>query len=342
MSLFFEDWAVSYGSPYLISPEETEEPEATLIEDGKKLRFHAGRDVSGLASKPGDASAMETATKTNGGLPPLAFVDGVRRGEASLYRHDPTTHEIVHGVAGAHACGAVISEGTAPLVFRDIRIRRLVIWGGGQKPELSPALGGFEWEADSILADSPKDLLKRLHDGMRTAEATLAEILGKKGYLTVIDGPLPYGRVIDAPILGYIKTHHKAQLAPMDHKRVPDLAPGERTSLFAKKDHCYSTYLRLAPRGAFSGPWAGIVRLEIPIGVGLKAAKQEADRAAFFLPRFAGIAHKDPRAPQNLQPIGALEGHLRHLLGDPRLAGRAVREAVTNNAGRRAFVNDAQ
>jgi hypothetical protein len=308
MTVFFEDWSVSYGSPYLIEPEETED-EAELIEDGGKLRFHQGRDFG----QP---------------LPPLAFVDGVRRGEASLYKHDPATGEIIHGVAGAHACGAVIRNGAERLEFQRTRVTRLAIWGAGQKPDLPPTEHGFRWESDTVEATSPKALLDRLQARMRSSEATLAESLGKEGYLTVIDGPLPYGRVIDVPILGYVKTHHKAQLAPRHHKRVPELLPGERTSLFVRKEHCYSAYLRLAPRGSFSGPWAGIVRIEIPIGAGREAAAREADRAAFFLPRFAGIAHKDPRAPQNLQPIGALESHLRRLLGDSRLAGRAVREAV--------------
>jgi hypothetical protein len=311
MTVFFEDWSVSYGSPYLIQPDELSDEPAELIEDGKSLHFHAGRDF-------GEA------------LPPLAFVDGVRRGEASLYRHDPATGDIVHGVAGAHARGAVLREGDGPLQFHDTRVTRLAIWGAGQKPLLPPTEHGFSWESDSIADASPKDLLARLQERMRSAEATLAEALGKAGYLTVIDGPLPYGRVIDAPILGYIKTHHKALLQPRDHRRVPDLSPGERTSLFVRKKHCYSAYLRLAARGPFSGPWAGIVRLEIPIGVGLDVAAREADRAACFLPRFAGVAHKDPRAPQNLQPIGALENHLRHLLGDRRLAGRAVRESVAH------------
>ena len=44
------------------------------------------------------------------------------------------------------------------------------------------------------------------------------------------------------------------------------------------------------------------------------------------------MAHRDPRAPQNLQPVGALESRLRHLLGDPGLAYRAVRESVSDLA----------
>jgi hypothetical protein len=68
--------------------------------------------------------------------------------------------------------------------------------------------------------------------------------------------------------------------------------------------------------------------LEIPQSPGLKAAVEVADRVAGAIPRFAGVAHRDPRAPQNLQPIGALETHLRHLLGHVGLATRAVHEAV--------------
>lgn len=312
MTIFFEDWNVSYGSPYLIEPDEMSDDPAELIEDKNRFRFH-----------PGKQEGEE--------LPPLAFVDGVRRGEASLYRHDPLSGEIVHGVAGAHARGAVVRNGNGPLLFKDTRVSRLCIWGAGQKPTLSPTEHGFQWESDSIIETSPKDLLARLHQRMRSSEAELAEAMGKAGYLTVIDGPLPYGRVIDVPILGYIKTHHKAILKAEHHRKVPSLAQGERTSLFARK-HCFSAYLRLAPRGPFSGPWAGIVRIEIPVGAGIDLAIREANRAAFFLPKFAGVAHKDPRAPQNLQPIGALENHLRHLLGDPRLAARAVRESVAHDS----------
>ena len=70
------------------------------------------------------------------------------------------------------------------------------------------------------------------------------------------------------------------------------------------------------------------MRLEVPESAGLPAAINAVEQAASIIPRYAGIAHRDPRAPQNLQPVGALESHLRHLLGDPGLAYRAVREAV--------------
>jgi hypothetical protein len=46
------------------------------------------------------------------------------------------------------------------------------------------------------------------------------------------------------------------------------------------------------------------------------------------LPRYASARHKDPRAPQNLYPIGGLERELRRRLGDRDLAMRALRVAA--------------
>jgi hypothetical protein len=42
----------------------------------------------------------------------------------------------------------------------------------------------------------------------------------------------------------------------------------------------------------------------------------------------ASEAHLDPRAPQNLVPIAALERHLRHRMGDQGLVYRALRLAL--------------
>ena len=42
------------------------------------------------------------------------------------------------------------------------------------------------------------------------------------------------------------------------------------------------------------------------------------------LPRFASRLHKDPRAPQNLSPIGGLERELRRRLGDPAVLYRSL------------------
>jgi hypothetical protein len=78
--------------------------------------------------------------------------------------------------------------------------------------------------------------------------------------------------------------------------------------------------------------WTGIVRCEASGQLPLAAAIGLADRTAALLPALASEAHLDPRAPQNLVPIAALEKELRHLMGDTRLVYRALRAAVAEAA----------
>jgi hypothetical protein len=309
MGIFVEDWPATLGSPYLVSPDDPGSATAILVEDEGDLSVHA----------------TNRAEQYNGGL---AFVDGVRRGEAYLYQHDGATGAIARGVAGGHACGAVISDTGVGAEFAEIRIRRLVIWGSGLVGDLPAVSGGWSWQSVSIADPSPDAPLRELQTRMRQEEGRLAEALCEKHYLVLIDGPLNFLRSRDLPVVGYVKTHHRALLALEHHARIPQLRAGERTSLFRLGEDRYSCYLRLAAPSPTAGPWSGIVRLEIPQSAGLKATKRVADLAAGLIPRFAGIPHRDIRAPQNLQPIGALEHHLRHLLGNPGLATRAVREAV--------------
>jgi hypothetical protein len=74
----------------------------------------------------------------------------------------------------------------------------------------------------------------------------------------------------------------------------------------------YSRHIRLAPPAVIAHPMAGIVRLEISTGMGLQGAVEAADFSARVIPKFTSTPERDPRAPQNLLPIGALERALRH------------------------------
>jgi hypothetical protein len=314
MNVFVEDWGATYGSPYLVLPDDVGTAKAVLVEDGDDLRCHPGRPPVN-----GDGA--------------VAFVDGVRRGEASLWLDDPGSGLGARGVAGGHACGCVLADGATRPEYGNTHVMRLAIFGSGLKAALPDVPGGWHWRSASIDDPHPDAPLQDLQKRMRIAEAELSEELCEDGYLTVIDGPLYYVRSRDLPVVGYVKTHHSAKLAPEQHRRIPELGAGERTSLFRLGDDRYSAYLRLTARSATSSPWTGIVRIEIPQSPGLAEAIETADRVTGLLPRFAGIPHRDPRAPQNLQPIGALETHLRHLLGHPGLATRAVREAVAALVG---------
>ena len=84
----------------------------------------------------------------------------------------------------------------------------------------------------------------------------------------------------------------------------------------------YAWYSRLVP---LRSPWhdhAGVVRCEVPAGIGIDAAVALADSVAALLPRFAGRP-TDPRAPQNLAPVGGLETWLRHRMGHAGIVRRA-------------------
>jgi hypothetical protein len=301
--LYFEDWDASYGSPYLISADQAD-GEAKFAEVAEGIR---------VVPAPCDPRAT-------------AFVDGVRRGEGLLYRQT-AAGALLRGTVGAHACGAVFCTPGSSAAFGPMETRRLVIFGGGVPVEL-PAVDGYSWEAAAVASLEPDAPLQELQTRMRMAEGQLAERLSGDGWLTVVDGPLNFIRSRDRTIVGLVKTHHRPLLPPADHARVSDLRCGERTPLFTLGADRYSCYVRIAVPGSRSSPWYGIVRIEVPQSFGVEAARTTADEVTCTLPRYAGIPHRDPRAPQNLQPVGALEKHLRHRLGSSRLASRAARIAV--------------
>jgi hypothetical protein len=121
-----------------------------------------------------------------------------------------------------------------------------------------------------------------------------------------------------------VKTQRGRYLPPNLSTVVTSLTPGERSPVFRGTawGGSYSWYLRLpGPAGA---PWSGIVRVESSPELTPTEAIALADVSAATLPRFASATYKDPRAPQNLVPIGGLERRLRAMLGDSRLLHRGL------------------
>jgi hypothetical protein len=308
MKIFVDDWPVTEGAHYSVNDDVLTSAPAVLVEDGSELKPHGG---------PG-GELLEG---------PVAFVDGVRRGEALLYQENDVG-DVAAGVAGAYACGAVLVSWKDPPEFIETRATRVVLWESRRPSDLPEIDGGFRWKSYACESKPPLGPLDDLQRRMREEEGRLAGSLCDKLITTIVDGTLRYVIRRDRPVVGYIKTHHSVWLDRDNHRLVPGLRVGERTSLFRIGDHRYSAYLRIAAQGAYSGPWSGIVRIEIPRFAPLCEVARLADQVASAMPRFAGVPHRDPRAPQNLQPIGALEAHLRHLLGDQGLAARAVRDAV--------------
>jgi hypothetical protein len=201
------------------------------------------------------------------------------------------------------------------------------VWGGGRTGDLGPR-NGYHWKSVSIASYDPADPLNALQDLMRQAEAALAGDLAKAGWLVVLDGPLNRIRSITSMMAGYAKTHQRQLLPDDQHIRIPTLAVGERCPIWALGSDRYTCYARVGPPGPVGSPWGGIIRLEFPANFGFDAAVAAADRLTNRLPVYAGVAHRDPRAPQNLTPVRNLEQALARRIGTARLSARTARDAV--------------
>ena len=303
-----EPFDASYGAGFRPDEEDGEAVECRVVEDGGRFRIHRPRDAGPPAR--------------------LCFVDGVRRTEAHLTRTS-AEGETITGLAGAWGAGAVLIDGDGPAEIGRVEVGRAVIFSGGAGVRLRPHPGGWRWMSLSVDGEEPRAASQHLQRLMRETEADIAHRLFEEDWMVVFDGPL-HGirRSRTTHVTGYVKTHHRRTLAAEHWQAVPRLAVGERTSLFAMKGERYACYIRVGDAGPWASPWAGIARLEVPASSGGAQAIKIVDRAARWLPAFASAPHRDARAPVNLAPVARLERHLHHLLGDPRLALRAVREAV--------------
>lgn len=264
------------------------------------------------------------------------FVDGVRRIEHRL--HVEEGGRVLHGLLGSFGVGAV--EVAERAVVLRAEIRRVACVGGGFRVdplELRVGRTAVVFEPEPVAENTPMAPLQGLQAAMRRAEAVLGESLAAGADLLVLDGPLSYVDRVAGPTVGLVKRLLQRYLPAERESLLPALGPGQRTPLFLIHDPAgrrprYSAYARLAYGRAIESPLAGLVRLEIPGAMGLEHARRVADLAASHLPRFASDPVRDPRAPQNLYPVGGLETELRRRLGDPLVIRRAVESLLTEEA----------
>jgi hypothetical protein len=173
-----------------------------------------------------------------------------------------------------------------------------------------------------------------LQNAMRRREAELAETMAAAGGMVFLDGPLTFVAESVRPVVGFVKRLLKPYLPPPQSGLLRTLAVGERTPLFLIEAHTprYSWYVRLGRGRPIDSAVAGIVRLETSGALGKDAARELADASARELPRFASSPERDPRAPQNVYPIGGLETALRHRLGDHLVVRRAIESRLQREA----------
>jgi hypothetical protein len=305
-TLRLDPWAPEYeGSIQLPSDDDGGHPVDTRVEQAELK-----------AIRPADGPRPRR----------IAFVDGVRRVEHRLLvtRGDRTAF----GLLGSFGAGAVRVDGVARVT--DVLVGRAAVVGGGEAIDPFVAVVGDRlpllFEPLSVAENDPAAPLAGLQAAMRRSEAGLAERLSSEVDVVFLDGPLTFVTAAKGCVVGFVKRLQQQYLDAWHGALLPRLDVGERTPLFLTSGRAprYSWYLRIAFGRAIESPLTGVVRLETPAGRGLAEAVRVADLSAREIPRFASSSVRDPRAPQNLHPIGALETRLRHLMGDTHLVRRAV------------------
>ena len=271
--------------------------------------------------------------------PPAALLvaDGVRRIDARIWV-DGTGDAPVPGVAASYAAGLVRcptrrggSDGAAAELVA-VDVRRGLFSAAPRTPDVTTPAGAYAAQpvADSTMEKLSLAMQRQLTDlEVDVATKHRAVSSGEPADdLLLVDGPLR-GRAHLSRTVGYVKTHHTAYLGATHAAVVAALRSGERTPVFAMGTSWsrYSWYLRLPARS--NAPWAGVTRCEASADLSPPDACALADLTTVLLPALAGVEYKDPRAPQNLVPIGGLERLLRHRLGDARLLYRALRAAAS-------------
>jgi hypothetical protein len=302
--IFVEGWSPEYGAP--LDAAELAPAEGTVDDT-----------VEGV-----DWVALDGY---DDGCERIAFVDGVRRIDARLTVDDPVAGPIP-GLCGTLAIGAVLWDRAAVRsTVADEQVQRWAVLAGGREESFPAVDLTPPYETMTIATRDGDALIHALQSTMRGAEGALATSLAGDRCVFA-DGPLH--ELGPHEVVGVVKSHRVTYLEPARNVVIAALGAGQRTPLFAIKDYGrYSWYVRLAPIDG-GHAWSGLVRCEASAHLPLAMVRTIADRSAALLPRVASQAHLDPRAPQNLVPIGALERELRHRMGDPGLVYRALRAAV--------------
>lgn len=305
-------------------------------EYGSGMQFDSGAE----AERPAEVDVtLEGAWRARAPRPEprvaIQVVDGVRRAEAHAL-DEVDDGQLCFGLFGSFAIGAVrCAADGARILDETIRVERRYLQSAGAPQARELRGGGVLLRFRAELAEratSANDLVATLNQTMLDAEAHLAESLSHdESTLTLVDGPLRL-RAPGQRVVGYVKRVHRWYLGGEQQRLLLALAVGERTPLFRIVEQGshdrISWYLRIADLSAHYHPLAGVLRLEVPGALPKDDAARLADQSAVALPRLASSPVRDPRSPQNLLPVGALEVALTHRLGDRRWVARLLAAAV--------------
>lgn len=264
----------------------------------------------------------------------VLFVDGVRRIDARVWIDPLDAAEMPQvSICASIAAGVVCCcPGRAHVTHAESR--RLLVTTAAHASDLTTPAA--TWTVAHTAGGGDMPLLPQLSQALQQRLAQLEVQTALQARTALVDHGLPGGDdllVIDGPLkgrahlpraLGYIKTHRAEYLPPYLNAIVGGLQAGQRTPVFLLGTgwdrHVW--YLRLPTTSR--APWAGVVRVECGADLPRAEVLTLAAQSQLVLPRHASEEFRDPRAPQNLNPVGGLEQQLRHRLGDPRLLYRSL------------------
>ncbi len=324
LDLRLDPWQVEYGSELPLGAPAEESDRQTVVQD---IEVPPAR----WAPVVPDPAALAPAAAPRR----LIFIDGVRRIEARVLAR--REGRVVHGAFGSFGVGCVeVTEGAAACGEAEIH-HVLALDSGESIPEPIDVGTALRYRPVSAAECDPEAPLRRIQEEMRLCEERRArDLANREGTLVVADGPLTFGDPMRGAAVGFIKRLFQLYVEPTLLPVLARLPAGGRSPLFAltgqKRFARYSWFVRLAPLQPGDSDLAGLVRLEVSDSVGVDAARRLADATALLLPRFAPSRGRDPRAPQNLLPIGALEAQLRRRLGDPRIIRRRLAALIATEA----------
>ncbi|NEO88239.1 MAG: hypothetical protein F6J87_28875 [Spirulina sp. SIO3F2] len=283
----------------------------------------------------------------------LYFIDGRRRLDARFLGRQPENNEPIYGAFATIAVGAVqVDRAQNQARYEHLKIERTIAIANLQQPPITEVpcpLGSsnsllYTSCSNSAVENTPQAPLNLVQDAMLTAEGQLARQLSDQCSTALIiqDGPLRYGpRQTPENALGYVKTMGKQYLPPDKFGLLWDLSVGQRTPIFRIKTQTnkeqWSWYLRsgspeLQPQQLGYHELHGVVRLDMYGSVPLEKVKAMADLSTWLILDYASQPTRDPRAPQNLTPIGALEKELGRRMGDRTLIARRIQQFLNLSA----------
>lgn len=312
-----DPWAVDYGSSFDADAESEEESGESADPFVETADWSQGR------------TAVETSRP-----PRVVFVDGVQRVE--VWGRIQQDDRLVEAALASVAVGASICSDNSARIDHLTPSRLLAASSSLSADAFDVQAGAvsLRFEAESSQRSGREGVYDAIRNRRAELERRLAESLIDRDSLVVLDGRLSFDPSRATPVVGFAKTIQRFYLPEPQRRLVFHLRERERTPVFRityGETSRYSWFLRLPYTRAIHHSLAGVVRLETP-EIGAEAAIQLANLTAYHLPAFASKPQHDPRAPQNLLPVGGLERRLRHELGDPAFIRRAIEDHLSREA----------